>query len=248
MQINFNNKTVIITGGTRGIGASLTEVFHTLGAHVYSTGTHKEVLEQLNNSPDSNNRKKYLHLDFTIPESVENFLKIVEKLERIDVLINNAGVNKISSIEATQDEDWDWINCVNLRGPYKMTKAIARKMQVQKSGKIINIASIFGVISKSKRSVYSSTKWGLIGFTKGVALDLAPYNILVNSVSPGFVNTELTRKILSQKDIGQLENEIPLHRFAQPDEIVKVILFLASEHNTYLTGQNIIIDGGFVSR
>ena len=114
-------------------------------------------------------------------------------------------------------------------------------------GKIINIASIFGVISKEKRAAYSSTKWGLIGFTKAVALELAPFNIQVNAVSPGFVDTDLTRKILGLENMKQLEETIPQGRLANPDEIANVVLFLCSSQNTYITGQNIVVDGGFTS-
>ena len=120
-------------------------------------------------------------------------------------------------------------------------------MKKQKSGKIINIASIFGVVSKEKRAAYSATKWGLIGFTKAVALDLALFNVQVNAVSPGFVDTDLTRKILGLKNMKQLTKTIPQGRLAKPDEIAKVVLFLCSDYNTYITGQNIVVDGGFTS-
>ena len=128
-----------------------------------------------------------------------------------------------------------------------MTQAASEKMKKQKSGKIINIASIFGVVSKENRAAYSSTKWGLIGFTKAVALDLASFNVQVNAVSPGFVNTDLTRRILGPENLKQLVKTIPQGRLAQPEEIAKVVLFLCSNQNTYITGQNIVVDGGFIS-
>ena len=120
-------------------------------------------------------------------------------------------------------------------------------MRKQGSGNIVNIASIFGVVSKAKRVTYSTTKWGLVGFTKAVALDLAPYNILVNAVSPGFVDTELTRSVLGEKEIEKLVDTIPQNRLADAEEIAKTVIFLASNHNTYISGQNIIVDGGFTS-
>ena len=110
-----------------------------------------------------------------------------------------------------------------------------------------NIASIFSVVSKEKRASYSTTKWGLIGFTKAIALDLAPHNILVNAVSPGFVDTQLTRKILGKKGIKDIKANIPQKRLAKIEEIANTLLFLVSDYNTYITGQNIIIDGGFTS-
>ena len=126
-------------------------------------------------------------------------------------------------------------------------RLISEKMKKKKSGKIINISSIFSVVSKVKRSVYSASKWGLVGLTKAVALELAPFNIQVNAVSPGFVDTKLTRKIIGEKNLIQLEESIPQGRLANPKEIASVILFLSSDKNTYLTGQNIIVDGGYTS-
>jgi len=248
VNINFQDKSVVITGGTRGIGAATVDAFLESGSKVYATGTNKEVLQELNESARSKTgRLEYLYLDFTSQDSVSNCLEILLKLDRIDVLVNNAGVNKIDSIDEITDEDWDWINEVNLRGPFLITRALAKKMKEQKFGRIVNVSSIFGVISKEKRATYSTAKWGLIGLTKAVALDLAPHDILVNAVSPGFVDTELTRRILGEKGIDELVEKIPQQRLANCEEIAKTVLFLASEHNTYITGQNIIVDGGFTS-
>ena len=152
-----------------------------------------------------------------------------------------------NSVTEISLDDWDWINAVNLRGPFLLTQAVSEKMKKQKSGKIINIASIFGVVSKENSAAYSTTKWGLIGFTKAVALDLASFSVQVNAVSPGFVDTELTRRILDKKEIEKLVYTIPQKRLADAKEIAKTIIFLASDQNTYITGQNIIVDGGFTS-
>lgn len=248
MQIDFQGKTVVVTGGTRSIGAALVEAFIETGAKVYATGTDGGVLNKLNESARSKSIPiEYLHLDFSSPDSVDDCLEILLKLDRVDVLVNNAGVNKIDAIDEITDDDWDWINAVNLRGPFLVIRALTPKMKSQKSGRIINVSSIFGVVSKEKRASYSTTKWGLVGFTKAVALDLAPYNILVNAVSPGFVDTELTRRILGDEGIEELVEKIPQQRLANSEEIAKIVLFIASEHNTYITGQNIIVDGGFTS-
>ena len=192
--------------------------------------------------------KRYGKLfDLSKDKSVKQFLNKVETIDKVDVLVNNAGVNKIGSIEEIEKEHWDFINNVNLRGPFLLTKVISDKMKKQGQGRIINISSVFGVVSKSKRASYSATKWGLIGLTKAVALDLAPFNILVNAVSPGFIDTDLTRQILGDKGMEKIKDEIPKLRFGKVEEIAKVVLFLASDHNTYITGQNIIVDGGFTS-
>lgn len=248
MQIDFQGKTVVVTGGTRGIGAAMVETFLAAGAKVYTTGTDVGVLDKLNESARSKSMPiEYLHLDLSSPDSVDDCLKKLLKLDRVDVLVNNAGVNKINAIDEITDDDWDWINAVNLRGPFLVTSSLTQIMKKQWYGRIINISSIFGVVSKEKRAAYSTTKWGLLGLTKAVALDLAPYNILVNAVSPGFVDTELTRQILGDDGIEELITQIPQQRLADCEEIAKTVLFLASEHNSYITGQNIIVDGGFTS-
>ncbi len=246
MNLNFKNKTVIITGGTRGIGKSLVHIFNDVGANVIITGTKK--YNSVNfDFLKNNSRIQYKQLDYLSDKSVKQFIHLLSDLDRIDVLINNAGVNKIDNISEISVDDWDWINTINLKGPFLLTQVVSEIMKKQKSGKIINIASIFSVISKVKRAVYSATKWGLIGFTKAVALELAPFNIQVNAVSPGFVDTDLTRKILGLENMKQLEETIPQGRLANPDEIANVVLFLCSAQNTYITGQNIVVDGGFTS-
>ena len=246
MKIDFSNKTVIVTGGTRGIGAAIVELFQECNAQIIATGTNTSELESLNQKSKSE-KTDYIHLDFTSNDSIQKFLGHIDKLDRIDVLINNAGVNKIDSIKDIAEDDWDWINNVNLRGPFLLTRTVSKIMQNQGYGRMVNIASIFGVVSKAKRAAYSTTKWGLVGFTKAVALDLAPHNILVNAVSPGFVDTELTRGILGEKEIEKLVDTIPQKRLADAGEIAKTVVFLTSHHNTYITGQNIIVDGGFSS-
>ena len=246
MKIDFSNKTVIVTGGTRGIGAAIVELFQQCNADIIATGTDTKEIDRLNRER-SGGKLKYMHLDFNSNDSVQSFLDFINKRERIDVLINNAGVNKIATIDKIDEDEWDWINKVNLRGPFLLTKAVSKIMKKQDYGRILNIASILGVVSKVKRAAYSTTKWGLIGFTKAVALDLAPHNILVNAVSPGFVDTELTRKILRNKEIEELIDTIPQKRLADAGEIAKTVVFLTSHHNTYITGQNIIVDGGFTS-
>lgn len=244
--MDFTDKTVIITGGTRGIGAAMVNIFCDAGANVMLTGT-KRTGSEFPGVSNNQNNIQYHQLDYSSDESLKEFIHSVKKLDSVDILINNAGVNKIESVTEILVDDWDWMNAINLKGPFLLTQALAENMKSQNSGKIINISSIFGVVSKGKRAAYSSTKWGLIGFTKAVALELAPFNVQVNAVSPGFVDTDLTHQILKPEDIKQLVETIPQGRLAQPDEIAKVVLFLCSDDNTYITGQNIVVDGGFTS-
>ena len=245
MKIDFTGQVVLVTGATRGIGKQLADDFASLRANLILTGTKEGEIRDLNESTGS--EQQYYCVDFKNGESTEKFLGELEKYKRIDVCVNNAGINRINYIDETRIEDWKDILNVNLEAPFMITRAVSPLMKKNRYGRIINIASIFGVISKAKRSIYTTTKFGLRGLTITSAIELAPYNVLVNSVSPGFVLTELTKKILTEEEMKQLASQVPLGRFAEPDEISRVVLFLASSLNTYLTGQNIIVDGGFVN-
>ena len=240
MKINFKDKNVLITGASRGIGNDLANSFYLSGANIISTSTRPF---KVKNTKLKNKWTNFI-VDFNDDESIEEFSKNIIKY-KIDILINNAGINKINDIDKIIKDDWDKINRVNLRAPYLVSQLAAKKMIKQKKGFIVNVSSIFGVISKEKRASYSASKSGLIGLTKATAIDLAKHNILVNAVSPGFVETELTRKILSKVESNQIKKDIPLRRFAKKNEITNLIFFLCSSYNTYITGQNFVIDGGF---
>tara|TARA_Y100000741_G_C18211557_1_gene541936 strand:- start:280 stop:996 length:717 start_codon:yes stop_codon:yes gene_type:complete len=236
MNISFENQTVLITGASRGIGKSLFKAYSNLGANVIGTTTDKKKFIN----------KNFLEVNFENEKSTNSFYKKIKKLKKVDILINNAGINKISSIQNLDEKSLKKILNVNLLAPILLTKIVSQKMIKRKSGSIINIGSIFGHVSKSQRSSYSAAKAGLEGFTKAASLDLAKYGILVNSVCPGFVKTDLTKKILGLNKIKQLEKEIPLGRLSSSEEIVNLIIFLSSNKNTYVTGQSFIIDGGFI--
>lgn len=237
MNIDFQGQVVLVTGGTRGIGKEIADAFASAGGEVIVTGRSANGRE---------NGRKCLAVDFTDESSVQHFVEQVDEVGRIDVLVNNAGINRINPIDETRVEDWEAIRSVNLDGPFRVTRAVSRIMKAQGYGRIVNIASIFGVIGKEKRVLYSMSKFGLRGLTVGSAIDLARHGILVNTVSPGFVMTELTTSILSAAERKALAEQVPVGRFAEPQEIASVVLFLCSRQNTYLTGQNIVVDGGFV--
>ncbi len=243
MIINFSDKNAIVTGGTKGIGKSIVLLLITLGCKVIYTGRNEPSDSQLKNG-------SYQSLDFNNKESIDRFiLENITKVSHIDILINNSGINAINPIEETKDEDWKNIMAVNLTGPMRLIKEVSKLMiKNHKGGKILNISSVFGVVSKKKRSSYSASKSGLIGLTRSCALDLAPYNILVNALCPGFTSTELTRSILTKNEIKRLSSEIPLGRFADVSEISKAAAFLCSDLNGFMTGQTLVIDGGFTAK
>jgi len=224
MNINFKDKNVLITGGSRGIGRELVNTFSNLEANVVYTSTKD--------------------LNFINKLSVNNFLDRIKNIS-FDICINNAGINTNNNFCDIKDVDWNDIINVNLTGCYKICKAVSKQMINQRSGKIINVASIWGNISKQGRAAYSASKFGVRGLTLGMAAELAQYNILVNSVSPGFTITELTKKTLGVDGMNKIKTQIPLNRLATTKDISNAILFLCSDLNTYISGHDLVVDGGF---
>jgi 3-oxoacyl-[acyl-carrier protein] reductase len=216
-----DNQTVLVTGGTRGIGLAISNKFKLNNYNVLSLNS-KDI--------DLNN---------------DNLSSYFSNLPPIDICVNCAGINIIKPIEELDIEDYNRVLNINLRAPFIITKIVSENMKKQKWGRIINIASIWGHKSKPGRSPYSASKSGIIGLTKTLALELAPYNILVNSISPGFTDTELTKNSLTQAELLSLTKNIPLKRMATPEEIANITYFMGSSQNTYITGQDILIDGGF---
>lgn len=248
MKIDFSDKVVLITGATRGIGKQIADDMEECGATLLLLCSNKEHASELNEDAKRKGlRRSYYGADFNDRAEVEELIDSICRENRIDVCINNAGINKINPVDKIENEDWDGILSVNLRAPLLITRRVSQDMKERRYGRIVNISSIFGVISKAKRSAYSVSKFGLRGLTVASALDLAPYNVLVNTVSPGFVKTELTERILKKEEMEELASQVPLGRFSQPEEISKAVLFLASDLNTYITGENLVVDGGFIN-
>jgi NAD(P)-dependent dehydrogenase (short-subunit alcohol dehydrogenase family) len=197
-----------------------------------------------------NIKGRFEQLDMLDEESVSRFtLEVMGALKKIDILVNNAGINYIESIDEICEENWERILKVNLTGAMNLIKETANVMKKNShGGKILNISSIFGVVSKEKRNSYSASKTGLIGLTRSSALDLARHNILVNALCPGFTNTELTASVLSQEEMISMASDVPLRRFAEVSEIATIAVFLVSDLNSYMTGQTLIADGGFTAK
>jgi 3-oxoacyl-[acyl-carrier protein] reductase len=216
-------KRALITGGLTGIGLAIANEFRNNGIEVITP-----TIEELN-LISRNSIRKY-----------------AEKLNApIDILVNNAGINPIEDfIKLTEIEIEETLK-INFTGPFTLTQFIIPKMIENSYGRIINISSIWSIVSKQKRSIYSSTKAAMNSFTRTLAIELAQYNILVNAVAPGFVNTELTKKNNSESEIKKIAENIPIKRFAEPYEIANIVYFLCSEKNSFITGQTIIADGGF---
>ena len=248
MKIEFKNKTVLITGATRGIGKKIADDLYSLGANLILTGTNSDEVNKLNNiAKQIGQNKKYFAVDLIKQSQVDSFIKELNYFSKIDCLVNNAGINRLNHIQNILFSDWDEMLSVNLTAPFKLMNIVSKKMIDNNYGRIVNIASIFSVISKEKRASYSATKFGIHGLTVGASTDLASKNILVNTVSPGFVLTDLSRQNLTEIEMKDLSNQIPVKRLAEPSDISNVVVFLLSDLNQYLTGQNIVVDGGFTN-
>jgi 3-oxoacyl-[acyl-carrier protein] reductase len=243
MEISLDKKKIFISGCNGNLAKSLIRKFLNYNCFIYATSRNKKFVN--NKNTNKNNKIKYFYLDFNDEGSVKNIEKEIKKIKNIDILINNSGINKIDEVYNIKLSDWNNIINVNVTGAFILTNLISRKMIKHKRGRILNISSIFGTVGKEKRASYSSSKWALIGLTKSSALDLAKFNILVNAISPGVIDSNLTNKILGNQGVKQIKKKIPLNKLAKINEIINVILFLVSDENSYMTGQNIIIDGGY---
>jgi 3-oxoacyl-[acyl-carrier protein] reductase len=225
MKLDFSDKKILVTGGTKGIGLAISEIFDDLGGDVIAL-----------NSKDCNFES----------DDIKEFLEKDEDFNDIDILINNAGINEIDYFEDINNNDFEKIMKVNVNAPMIISKHVIGNMTKNNWGRIINISSVWGTKSIEKRTSYTTSKHAIKGMTKTMAIEFADKNILINSVSPGFTNTELTSKILSEEQKNILIEKVPMKRMAEPPEIAKVIAFLCSNFNTYITGQDIAVDGGFL--
>lgn len=220
-------KRVLVTGGSKGIGKAIVQMFQTQGYDVFAP-SHAE-------------------LDLSSIDSVAAFTTKYCN-ETFDIIINNAGINDIHDIESITDDEIERTMQINLISPLKLLRAFVPNMKENRYGRIINIGSIWGIVSKRGRVVYSASKHGIHGITKTLAVELAEYNILVNTVCPGFTLTELTYKNNTEEQIEAISRDIPIGRMAKPYEIANIVCYLASENNSYITGQLIAVDGGFTSK
>ena len=226
----------VVTGGTRGIGFAIAERLLKDGISVIVTGTSTQAEYPAG--------ADYHCVDFLDDDSVFSFIEFLKK-KPIDILINNAGINKIEEFERIAIEDFDNIQKVNLKVPFLLCQAVIPHMKKNNWGRIVNITSVWGRVTKKYRAAYSSSKFGLDGMTAALAAEVAPFGILANSVGPGFIDTELTRRILGDKGISEIKSTIPIKRLGSPEEVASLVSWLASDENTYISGQNIMIDGGF---
>ncbi len=220
-------RTVLITGGSRGIGAAIAAVLVARGDQVVTPSR--------------------ASLDLASADSIEQFLAGNRELP-VDILINNAGINLLNNLAEIPSGDWQAMLQTNLNAALRLTQAYVPGMRARKWGRILNLSTIFSVVTKERRAAYSMTKAALNALTRSTAVEYGPDGILANALAPGYVDTALTRQNNSPSAIQAIADNIPLRRLARTEELAQVAAFLVSENNTYLTGQTIVVDGGFTSQ
>jgi 3-oxoacyl-[acyl-carrier protein] reductase len=242
----LDKKNVIVTGGSRGIGKGIAELFAQHGANVAftynsSSSSSKELEEYLKTFGVKAKAYQSDASDFDQAQKLAD--EVIKDFGSIDVLINNAGITKDNLLMRMSADDFDKVIKVNLNSVFNLTKAVLRPMLKQRHGSIINISSVVGIKGNPGQANYSASKAGIIGFSKSVALELGSRNIRSNVVAPGFIETEMTEK-LDEKTLEGWRQAIPLKRGGQPQDIANACVFLASDMSTYITGQTLSVDGG----
>lgn len=247
--MGLSGKVALITGSARGIGKAIALELAHHGAKIVIN----DILEKNEIDITSEEIKKSgniaigIKADVTVFDEVNRMVKeIISKFGKIDILVNNAGITRDSLLIRMKEEDWDAVIRINLKGTFNCSKVVAKYMMKQKStDKIVNISSVIGLVGNIGQVNYSASKAGIIGLTKSMAKELALRNINVNAVAPGFIDTDMTKK-LSEKIIQNLKQNIPLKRLGTVEDIAKVVYFLVSDSANYITGQVINVDGGMV--
>jgi NAD(P)-dependent dehydrogenase (short-subunit alcohol dehydrogenase family) len=236
MTARLEGRTALVTGGTRGIGAAIAERLIADGAAVVVTGTRAD-----GSGPAGS---EFRVADFDDLAATEQFASEAAELAP-DILVNSAGMNKIAPFAEIDPADFDRIQRVNVRAPFLLCRAVVPAMCERGWGRIVNIASIWGLLSREQRGSYSASKFALDGMTAALAAEVARDGVLANCVSPGFIDTELTRTVLGEDGIAELTAQVPARRLGSPAEVAALVAWLVGPENTYVSGQNVVIDGGF---
>ncbi|MCH2385336.1 MAG: 3-oxoacyl-[acyl-carrier-protein] reductase [Pedosphaera sp.] len=241
------DKVAVVTGAGRGIGRAVALAYARMGADVACVSRTEENSAKAAVEVEALGRRAWaVAVDVSDTAAVDAAAgKILDDAGRVDILVNNAGVTRDNLLMRMSEEEWDTVINTNLKGAFNFTRALTRPFIKQRSGRIINIASVIGLIGNAGQSNYAASKAALIGFTKSIAKELAPRGITVNAIAPGFIETDMTAALDDKVREGILGN-VPLGRFGSPDDIAHAAVFLAMEPSGYITGQVLTVDGGMV--
>ena len=238
-------RVALVTGAAQGIGKAVALLLARNGADIVVWDINLEKAEETANEIRSIGRKALaVKVDVAHWNDVEQMVEVIlEKFAKIDILVNNAGITRDKLILRMTEEDWDAVLDVNLKGTFHCTKAVVRHMAKQRSGKIINIASVVGEMGNASQANYSASKAGVIGLTKTIAREFAQRGININAIAPGYIETPMT-EVLPEKVKEELKKLIPMERLGKPEDVAEAVLFLASEESSYITGHVLNVNGG----
>ena len=231
-----HRRRAVVTGGTRGIGRAVVQRLLTDGFEILVVGQGEPGRE-----PDGTT---YHQADLGDREQTESLASAIAQWAP-GVLVNNAGINQVGEVQTYPPDVFRRIQTINVEAPFLLCQAVVSRMRARAWGRIVNVSSVWGKITRAGRAAYSASKFGLDGMSVALAAEVARDGVLVNCVAPGFIDTELTRRVLGESGILELTAQVPAGRLGQPEEVAELIAWLVSEQNTYVTGQNIAIDGGF---
>ncbi len=235
MTAPLAGKLAAVTGGTRGIGRAIAEKLGRDGAQVIVTGRTPG-----GEAPEG---CEFVAADFAGTETVDEFADFLARRSP-DILVNNAGINKIAKFAEIEPADFNRIQQVNVNAVFRLCQSVVPEMQARGWGRIVNICSVWGIVGKELRGSYSASKFALAGMTAALAAEVAAAGVLVNCVSPGVIETEMTRTAIDEQQLADLLAQVPAGRLGRPDEVAALVAWLAGPQNTFIAGQNIAIDGG----
>lgn len=241
-MFDLNGKIALVTGATGAIGGAIARTLHDMRATLALSGTKVSNLESL--AAELKNHVQLFACNLSSADAIQNLVADVEKaFDRIDILVNNAGITRDNLMMRMTDEAWEDVMTVNLEAPFRLMRAVSKKMIRNRWGRIINISSVVGVVGNAGQTNYAATKSGLLGLSKSAALELASRNITVNCVAPGFIESPMSDKIPEAMK-ESLQKKIPVGRIGNPQEVASAVGFLASEEASYITGHVLHVNGG----